>query len=65
MNTRARPHPLEFGNLTHEFEILARVAEPHHALDPGAVVPGTVKENDFTSRRQVFDISLKIPLSKL
>ena len=41
------------------------VQKTHHPLDTRAVVPGAVEKNDFTSRGQVLDITLKIPLPQL
>jgi hypothetical protein len=38
------------------------VAEAHHPLDAGAVVPGPVEENDLARRRQVLHVALEVPL---
>ena len=37
-------------------------AEPHHALDAGAVVPTAVEDHDLSGRRQVRDIALGVHL---
>src|SRR5690606_17074439 len=58
-------HPLELGRLPHEFEVLARGAEAHHPLHPGAVVPAAVVEDHFTRRRQMGDVALEEPLALL
>jgi hypothetical protein len=39
--------------------------EAHHLLDPGAVVPAAVEQNDFALARQVRDVALEIPLALL
>ena len=45
-----------------ELLVLLVVAETHDPLDAGAVVPTAVEEGHFPRRRQMCDVSLKIPL---
>src|SRR5674476_124549 len=45
-----------------ELLILLLGAEPHDVLDAGAIVPAAIEQHDFTARRQLGDIALKIPL---
>src|SRR5215471_1034563 len=40
-------------------------AKAHDLLDPGAVIPRTVEEDDLPGRRQVHDVTLEIPLPTL
>ena len=58
-------HLLEQRTGTQELAILVLGAEPHYALYTAAVVPTPVEETDFASRRQLGDVTLKIPLSAL
>jgi hypothetical protein len=53
------------GRLAHEFEIFVGLAEAHHPLHAGAVVPGPVVENDFARRGQMLDVALEVPLPAL
>ena len=64
-NAGAHQHPLELRALAHEFEIFVRLAEAHHALDAGAVVPGAVEEHDFARGGQMLDVALEVPLRAL
>jgi len=61
----AAPHQVAFelGRLAHEFEIFLLVAESHHPLDAGAVVPGAVEQGDLASRGQVLHVALEVPLA--
>lgn len=43
--------------------MLLGLAETHHRLDAGAVVPGAVEQHRLAIRRQVRDIALEIPLA--
>ena len=54
---------LELGHLAQELGVLGIGAEPHHPLDPGAVVPGAVEEHDLALGRQVLDVALEVPLA--
>src|SRR5215467_3651227 len=40
-------------------------AKSHDLFDTGAVIPGTVEENDLPRRRQMLNITLEIPLPPL
>ena len=48
---------------TKELLIFVLVAELHYALDPGAIVPTSIEQNDFATRREFSDVALKIPLA--
>src|SRR5208337_1346242 len=37
-------------------------AEPHHMLDPGAVVPAPVADDDFSARGQMLNVALRVDL---
>src|SRR5271166_3511282 len=37
-------------------------AKPHHALNPGAVVPTAIENNYFSSRRKMRDVALDVHL---
>jgi hypothetical protein len=54
-------HALELRSLAHELEIVVGCAETHDVLDPAAVVPGAVEENDFTLGGKVLDVALEMP----
>jgi hypothetical protein len=62
LDAGAHEHALEIRRLAHELEVFVGLAEAHHALHAGAVVPGPVIENDLARRRQVLDVALEIPL---
>jgi hypothetical protein len=62
LDARAHEHAFEIRRLAHEFEVIVGLAESHHALDAGAVVPGPVIKDDLARRRQVFHVALEIPL---
>ena len=49
----ADEHALELRAGAEELPHLVLAAEPHDALDAGAVVPGAVEEDDLAGRRQV------------
>jgi hypothetical protein len=51
-----------FGNDPQEAFGLIVGAEPHNPLDARAIVPTTIKDDDFSSRRKVGEISLNIHL---
>jgi hypothetical protein len=61
----AHQHAFDFRALAHEFKISGRVAKPHDAFNSRAVVPGAVKQDDFTGRGQVIDVTLEVPLRLL
>ena len=63
MHAAGHQHSFQFGRLAHKQQIFLRVAEAHHALDAGAVVPRTVEKHHFARSGQVLDIALEIPLS--
>ena len=63
MDAAAAQVPFEFGCLPHEFAILIVGAESHDAFHARSVVPGTIEQHDFTARRQMLDVPLKIPLT--
>ena len=56
---------LEERRLLVELLDLGRRREPHHPLDPRAVVPGAVVEDDLAAGRQVRDVALEVPLAAL
>ena len=51
--------------LMQEATVLLRGAEAHDTLNAGTVVPGAVENHDLTSSRQLFDITLEVPLTLL
>src|SRR5262249_30708433 len=59
----AREVALELGCLTQELRVLLFRAEAHDVFDAGAVVPGTVEQDELTARRQVLHVPLEIPLT--
>src|SRR5208282_3242127 len=63
----ARPdqHFLELRTRPQELSVFDLGAEPHHALDAGAVVPAPVEQHDLPSARQFSDVALEIPLTTL
>src|SRR5262249_19740167 len=58
----ADQHALKFRDRSEELRVLLLRAKSHHPLDAGAVVPASIKENDFTARRQMRDVALEVPL---
>src|SRR5208283_5398560 len=58
----ADQHALDLRTLAHEFEVVVRRAETHHALHAGPVVPGAVEEYDLAGRGKLRDVTLEIPL---
>src|SRR5215470_4634272 len=64
-DARANQHFFEEGARSQELLIFLLCAEAHHALNPGAVVPAPVEQNDLTGRGQFRHISLEIPLPAL
>jgi hypothetical protein len=54
---------LELRRLAHEFQVFLLVAESHHPLDAGTVVPGAVEQGDLASRGQVLHVALEVPLA--
>src|ERR1700730_5248876 len=48
-----------------EFVVFVGGAEAHDALDAGPVVPAAVEQHDLTSRGQMRDVSLEVPLALL
>src|SRR5215471_511353 len=61
----AHEHSLEVGNGAEELLVLLVVAEPHHVLHSGAVVPAPVEQHDLAACRQMRDVALEIPLRAL
>src|SRR5580704_3004920 len=53
---------LEYGHHLQEAFGLLLGAEPHHALDPGSVVPAAVEDHDLPCRRQMWNVSLGVHL---
>ena len=62
LDTRAHQHFFEFRHGTEKLFVFVVVAKTHHPFDPGAVIPTAIETHDFTGRRQVRGITLKIPL---
>ena len=60
-----REHRFELGDLTEELVVLVIGAKAHHPLDPGAVVPGSIEQDDLALRRQVPHVPLEVPLAPL
>ena len=58
-------HPLEIRNLAEEMLALIGRAEVEDVLHDAAIVPAPVEEHDFALGRQVIDVALEIPLSRL
>lgn len=58
-------HALEVGAVTEELPHLLLGRPPHHTLDHGAVVPGTVEQHDLAGGRQLGDVALEVPLRGL
>ena len=65
VDSAAGQKALEFRALAHEFEILVISAETHDAFDTGTVIPGAVKQYDFTGSRQMFYVTLEVPCTEL
>src|SRR4051812_14674108 len=63
IDARAYQHLLEYWTGTKKLLIFVLVAELHYALDPGAIVPTAVEQNDFTPRRELSDVALEVPLA--
>jgi hypothetical protein len=63
----ARSHQLLLEHWTGAKELLifVLVAELHHALDSGAIVPTPIEQDDFASGRKFGDVALEIPLASL
>ena len=61
----ADEHALELRAGAHELLVLLLGAEPHDALDAGAVVPGAVEQDDLAGGGQVGDVALEVPLRAL
>src|SRR5690349_14573411 len=57
--------PLELGSSVEEILGLVGRAETHDLFDPGAIVPAAVEQHDLTTRRQMLDVALEIPLCLL
>src|SRR5690606_299322 len=65
MNTFRYDHTLKVGRLGKEGLKLRTRAKSHHPFDPGPVIPGPIEGYEFTKRRKMPRIALKIPLSPL
>src|SRR5262249_54124607 len=61
----AHQHLLKQRTGTQELAVFVLGAELHDVLDPGAVVPTAIEQDDFAPRRQLGDVALKIPLAAL
>ncbi len=64
INTASCKKTLKFRAFSHELEVLFIGAEAHNAFYAGAVIPGTVKKDDFAGGRQMRNVSLEVPLTK-
>src|ERR1035437_2244566 len=53
----AHEHPLQLRTPTQELLVLVFGAEAHHPLDAGAVVPGSVEEDDLAGGREVLHVT--------
>ncbi len=53
------------GTILQEPPHLLFVAEPHHALDAGAVVPAAIEDDDFARGREVPHVALDVHLALL
>src|SRR4051812_25580348 len=63
VNAAAHQVTFEIWHLAQEFLVLSLIAEIHHALDTGAIIPASIKQNDLAGSRQMLDIALEIPLA--
>src|SRR5262249_24871098 len=52
----------EYGTILNEGVVLVLRAEIHHVLHSGSVVPAAVKDDDFTGRREVLNVTLNVEL---
>ena len=52
-------------SLADELLVFLLAAKTHDPLDPGAVIPGAVKHDDFARGGKVLHVALKIPLAAL
>lgn len=59
----AGPHLLNERRDPQEFLVLLISAEAHHSFYACSVVPGAVEESDFTSRWEMSDVALEVPLA--
>src|SRR5271166_6304293 len=55
----------EEGTAVEELFVFLLGAEPHYMLDPGAVVPAPVEDDDFPSRGQMLNVALRVDLRLL
>src|SRR5271166_119513 len=56
---------LKDGTAFEKLLVLLLGAEPHDMLDPGAVVPTAIENDDFSARGQLLDVTLGIDLRLL
>jgi hypothetical protein len=61
----AHEHLLELGARSEKLLVLLGRAEPHDALDAGAIVPAAIEEDDLPRRRQLRHVALEVPLPLL
>jgi hypothetical protein len=64
-DSRLDQHTLEGRRLEQELPALRACAKPHDRFDAAAVVPGAVEEHDLAACRQMFGITLEVPLAAL
>src|SRR5439155_4180927 len=57
--------PLEDRALLEEPAVLLRRTKAEHRLDPRAVVPAAVEQDDLTGCGELFDVALEVPLRLL
>ena len=53
---------LEDGAVPEKFPVLFIGTKAHHVLNPGAVIPAPVEDDDFTSGGQLFNVALSMDL---
>ena len=63
MDAAAGKHALKLRHLQHKFAVFGIGAKAHYALYASAVVPRAVKQHDFATGGQRFNVTLKVPLA--
>src|SRR5258708_31625516 len=61
LDPRSLEQPLEGRHRLEKFLVFVLSAEPHDALDPGAVVPAAVEDHHFLGGREIVHVALEIP----
>ena len=59
----ANQHLFELGNGAEKLLVLVVGAKAHDLLNPRAVVPAAVEEDDFAAGRQMRNVALEVPLA--